>query len=71
MANLGGKASAGEEKEYVLFPNQIEEIRYVLSLVRSHLNQAIQDGEGMQHGEVHRTQTKVNKAMRLLNGEAE
>lgn len=71
MANQGGKASAGEEKERVLFPEQIQEVRFHLSLVRSHLNQAIQDGEGMQHGELHRTQTKVNKCMRLLNGEPE
>lgn len=69
MARQGGKRSA--EEQIVLFPDQIESVRYTLSLVRSRLNQHIQDQEVMQVPDLLHTVTYLNKAMRILHGEPE
>ncbi len=66
----GGKRS-GEAKEGVLFPDSVAEIRYELSLVRSHLNHYAQDDLVMSRNELYKTLAKLNKVMEILHGSSE
>lgn len=63
----GGKRSA-EEKEGVLFPDSVAEVRYEISLVRSHLNHYAQDDIPMSRHELYKTLAKLNKVMEILHG---
>jgi len=63
----GGKRSA-EEKEGVLLPDSVAEVRYEISLVRSHLNHYAQDDIPMSRHELYKTLAKLNKVMEILHG---
>lgn len=66
----GGKRS-DEVKEGVLFPDSVAEIRYELSLVRSHLNHYAQDDLVMSRNELYKTLAKLNRVMEILHGSSE
>lgn len=64
----GGRSRSDEAKEGVLFPDSVAEIRYELSLVRSHLNHYAQDDIPMSRHELFKTLAKLNKVMEILHG---
>lgn len=66
----GGKRS-DEVKEGVLFPDSVAEIRYELSLVRSHLNHYAQDDLVMSRHDLFKTVARLNKVMEILHGSSE
>lgn len=66
----GGKRS-DEAKEGVLFPDSVAEIRYELSLVRSHLNHYAQDDLVMSRHDLFKTVARLNKVMEILHGSSE
>lgn len=68
MTKQGGKRS--EEEEKVLFPDSVSEIRYEISLVRSHLNHYAQDDVPMSRHELYKTLAKLNRVMEMLDGKA-
>lgn len=63
----GGERS-GEAKEGFLLPDSVAEIRYEISLVRSHLNHYAQDDIPMSRHELYKTLAKLNKVMEILHG---
>lgn len=66
----GGKRS-DEVKEGVLFPDSVAEVRYEISLVRSHLNHYAQDDLVMSRNELYKTLARLNKVMEILHGSSE
>ena len=66
----GGERS-GEAKEGFLLPDSVAEIRYELSLVRSHLNHYAQDDLVMSRHDLFKTVARLNKVMEILHGSSE